>query len=282
MAFLIINADDYGLCDSVNRGIIECFEAGAVSDLSFMVNGHEFKKSDELLKNSHKTDIGFHLNLTAGQSLLGAQSKMTDHDGRYYDLKTLMIKIWNKRISSADIYWEIRSQIEFLTDHQYSVTHFDSHRNIHLIPAIMRALLQIRSDLGMNVPIRMPYEGIVNIFSLTPFNMLRIPLLNVLTMYCHLRTRYKWNIRTIGGNFYNNPRPFAVLNTIMARMGEKSHEVFELAVHPGYSSEKLMEYDEYSQQRLNELSVLKMRHFHDFSDSVNICSFADRQSPPTN
>jgi predicted glycoside hydrolase/deacetylase ChbG (UPF0249 family) len=275
MALLIINADDYGLCDSVNRGIIECLEAGAVSDLSFIVNASEFNRSAELLKTIDKTDIGFHLNFTAGQSVLGSQSGLVDNDGNYYDLKTFMIKLWRNKITSTDIYREIRSQIEFLTHHQFQITHIDSHRNIHLIPTIMRALLQIRRDLKMNVPIRMPYEGINSIFNLTPLNMVRITMLNVLTMYCYLRTKYKWNILTIGGNFFNNPRPSLVLNKIKTTMRKKPNRVFELAVHPGYPSEKLLEYDEYYQQRLTELNVLKMEYFRTISDRKKICSFSD-------
>lgn len=277
MALLIINADDYGLCDSVNRGIIECLEAGAVSDLSFIVNTSEFNGSDELLKTIDKTDIGFHLNLTAGKSVLGSRSGLVDHNGNYHDLKTLMLKFWRNEIALKDVYHETRSQIEFLTYHQYRITHIDSHRNIHLIPSIMRVLLQIRRDLKMTVPIRMPYEGINNTFDLTPLNMLRIPMLNVLTMYCYLRTKYKWNILTIGGNFFNNPRPSLVLNKMKTYMRKKPNRVFELAVHPGYPSEKLLEYDGYYQQRLTELNVLKMEYFRTISDIMQICSFSDLQ-----
>ena len=280
MALLIINADDYGLCDSVNRGILECIEAGAVSDLSFIVNPSEFNVSDELLKAIDKTDIGFHLNLTAGQSVLGFQSGLVDHAGNYHDLKTFMLKLWRNKITPTDIYHEIRSQIEFLTHHQYRITHIDSHRNVHLIPAIMRVLLQICRDLKMNIPIRMPYEGSNNLFDLTPLNMLRIPMLNVLTMYCYLRTKYKWNILTIGGNFFNNPRPSPVFNKIKTYLKKKPNSIFELAVHPGYPSEKLLEYDGYYQQRSTELKILKTESFSIISDRMQICDFSNLQGKP--
>lgn len=278
MALLIINADDYGLCDSVNRGIIECLESGAVSDLSFLVSASEFNGSDELLKNIGKTDIGLHLNFTTGQSVRGFQSQLVDHDGKYHDLKTLVLKIWRNKITSTDIYCEIKSQIELLINSQYRITHIDSHRNIHLMPSIMRVLLQIRRDLGLNVPIRMPYEGVNNIFVLTAPNMFRIPMLNMLTIYCYLRTRYKWNILTIGGNFFNNPRPSSVLHKIKTCISKKPHKIFELAVHPGYPSERILEYDGYYQQRLTELNVLKKECFRNISDRFQICSFADLHS----
>lgn len=275
MALLIINADDYGLCDSVNRGILECIEAGAVSDLSFIVNLSEFNGSNELLKTIEKTDVGLHLNLTAGQSVLGFHSKLVDHQGNYHDLKTLMLKLWRNEIALKDIYREIRAQIEFLSRHQYRITHIDSHRNVHLIPSIMRALLQICRDLKINVPIRMPYEGSNNLFDLTPLNMLRIPMLNMLTMHCYLRTKYKWNIQTIGGNFFNNPHPLPVLNKIKVYMKKKPNSIFELAVHPGYPSEKLLEYDGYYQQRSTELKILKTESFEIIPDRMQICGFSD-------
>ncbi|NJK98737.1 MAG: ChbG/HpnK family deacetylase [Bacteroidales bacterium] len=38
MLRLIINADDFGLCDSVNKGILDCYKTGLVSDFSFIIN----------------------------------------------------------------------------------------------------------------------------------------------------------------------------------------------------------------------------------------------------
>lgn len=278
MNFLIINADDYGLCDSVNQGIIECIETGAVSDLSFIVNASEFNTSDKRLKSIHKNDVGFHVNLTTGRSILGAKTKLVNHEGNYYDLKSLCLKLFSRKIPLKDIYCEIKAQIVFLKNHQYNITHIDSHRNIHLLPPIMKVLIKICHELGLVVPIRMPYESVNNLFVLTARNLMRISVLNAMTMYCFLRTRYKWNIRTIGGNFFNNAHPAAVIHEIKTYMKRKPHQAFELAVHPGYTSRQLLEYDEYFQQRITELKTLKMGGFKTIPGSIKICSFADLNS----
>lgn len=38
-AKLIVTGDDFGYCPQRNRGIVECFLAGAVSNVSLLVNG---------------------------------------------------------------------------------------------------------------------------------------------------------------------------------------------------------------------------------------------------
>jgi predicted glycoside hydrolase/deacetylase ChbG (UPF0249 family) len=142
----------------------------------------------------------------------------------------------------------------------------------------MKVLLQLRRELGLNVPIRMPYERINNVFKLTALNMVRISMLNAMTIFCYLRTRYRWNVKTIGGNFFNNPRTDLVLHEIKNRMKNNFHKVFEMAVHPGYPSRQLMEYDEYHEQRLTEMNILKKECFCKISDTAQICSFADLTS----
>lgn len=275
MKFLILNADDYGLCESVNQGIIECLQYGIVSDVSFMVNADEFEKSHKMLVGIQRKNIGLHLNFTVGKSILGSKSKLVDKNGYYYDLKTLLFKILLKEVSLIDIYEEIRAQIVLLFNHGYTISHIDSHRNIHLLPHIIKALLQVNEDLNLNVPIRMPHERIYSILKLTKSNWLRMGILNLLTSYCSLRTKYKWEIRTIGGNIFNNSDAATAINDIINVIKKSPYKMFEVAVHPGYPSEKLAGYDNYNRQRLWELKILKDKTALFKTDDVQIGSFND-------
>ncbi|MFX0195014.1 MAG: carbohydrate deacetylase [Candidatus Hodarchaeota archaeon] len=278
MKVLILNADDYGLCESVNRAIIECLQFGIASDLSFLVNLDEFALSHEMLRNININNIGLHLNFTVGKSIVRPNSKLTNDDGYYYDLKTLIAKILLKEISTEDIYKEIKAQIELLINHNYIISHIDSHRNIHLLPRIMKPLMQINKEFDLNVPIRMPYEKRYNIFNFKWNNIIRLFTLNVLTNYCSLRTRYKWKIQSIGSNFFNNPRSSIAFDQVISLIKESRYKIFELPVHPGYPSKKLLNYDKYYHQRLWEMAFLNEQKDRIKIDGIKILSFSDVHS----
>ena len=272
MKRLIINADDYGLCDSVNRGILECLRSGAVSDLSFMVNLTEFREAVHLLKCDRIDKIGFHLNFTVGESILGIQSNLTDKNGRYLSLKNLAYKIFSGKISYNNIYEEIKAQINLLVDHGFKITHIDSHQNIHLLTAIMEPLMRINSELDLKVHIRMPYEKMHNIFKLKFSNLARIAILNLMTLYCSCRTNYRYCIETIGGNIFNNPHPDAVFKKVIKIIDNGPHSTYEMPVHVGYPSEKLQGYDWYSNQRRVELEFFE-RNILTNVNMIKIVSF---------
>ena len=256
MKKLIINADDYGLCDSVNRGILECFQQGMVSDFSFMINLAEFEKAVSLLAETGISKVGLHLNLTVGKSVLNAKTELTDSEGHFFNLKTLFLKIIGRKISEQDIYQEVVAQLQLLKDHGYTITHIDSHTNIHTLPQIMKPLLQAMEQLDLNVPIRMPYERQPAFLKLTASNLIRIILLNLLTLNSRLFTKYQSPVNTIGGNFFNNSNPDLVFTDILNRIHKSRFNLFELAVHPGYPSDDLLKYDTYANQRVDELNFL--------------------------
>ena len=45
---LIVNADDFGLCEGVNLGIIDGFQAGAITSTSFMITGEASEHARQL------------------------------------------------------------------------------------------------------------------------------------------------------------------------------------------------------------------------------------------
>jgi len=275
MKFIIINADDYGICESVNQGIIECLRFGIVSDLSFMINIDEFDSSHEILKTTNINHIGIHLNFTVGKSLLGNLSKLVNNEGYYYDLKTLLTKLFFNKIKLSHIYLEIKSQFEMLISKGYVITHVDSHRNIHVLPGVMMPLLKVMKELNLDIPVRMPYEEISSLYRATKNNIMRIIILNIFTLYCFFHTKYKCNVRTIGGNLFNNSDlPEAFLD-VVRRINSRSAKIYEVAVHPGYPSRKLLYYDNYCYQRLWELNYLKNAKSQIKLNSLRLTSFND-------
>lgn len=62
MKYLIINADDFGYTESINRGILEALNKGAVTSTSVMVDGNVVSEVSQL-KDLKNISIGLHVHM---------------------------------------------------------------------------------------------------------------------------------------------------------------------------------------------------------------------------
>jgi predicted glycoside hydrolase/deacetylase ChbG (UPF0249 family) len=84
MKKLIVTADDFGLTEKINQGILEAHRRGIVTSASLMANGSAFDDAVARLKEAPRLGIGAHLNLTEGASLSRPSlvSSLVDRDGQ--------------------------------------------------------------------------------------------------------------------------------------------------------------------------------------------------------
>lgn len=61
--YLIVNADDFGLCPGVNRGIIECLERGILTSASLMVRQSAAAEAATYARENRGLSVGLHLDL---------------------------------------------------------------------------------------------------------------------------------------------------------------------------------------------------------------------------
>ena len=55
---LIVNADDFGLTEGVNTGIVEAFQKGVLRSASLMANGRAFDDAVRLALENPGLDVG--------------------------------------------------------------------------------------------------------------------------------------------------------------------------------------------------------------------------------
>jgi predicted glycoside hydrolase/deacetylase ChbG (UPF0249 family) len=278
MSKLIINADDFGLCESVNQGIIECYSNGLVSDLSFLINPGCFDVSVKQLNKAGITSSGIHFNLTLGRSPVSKNNSITDASGGYFTSKYLFKKFLAGDLNDKDIYIELKSQLNRLLKAGIEVTHFDSHQNIHLIPQVYHQMNRLMEEFNMKVNVRIPTENIKHLFNIKPSNLKRIVILNFLSIISRHHQNRRQKIYTIGGDFFNNENPSAVFNRIISLIqGDIHKKTYEMAVHPGYFSQEILRYDSYGKERETELGFLRSISKNDMNNKLQIISFAEHQ-----
>src|SRR3989442_3410219 len=72
MKKLIVTADDFGLTEKVNQGIVESHCRGIVTSTSLMANGGAFEDAVARVRQAPRLGIGAHLNLTQGTAVTRA------------------------------------------------------------------------------------------------------------------------------------------------------------------------------------------------------------------
>jgi predicted glycoside hydrolase/deacetylase ChbG (UPF0249 family) len=240
-----------------------------------MINLNEFEKSDELLKRNSLTNIGFHLNLTLGKSLLGKNSGLTNKYGNYNSLRRLTGDLLLDRISHDAIYNEIKQQINSILKRGYHITHIDSHQNVHLFPPVMKQLLKVLDELSLDAPIRMPRIKIYTGINFLNLSFLRINLLAGLTQICKIRTNYSTSVKTLITDFFCKKNAATVYSKLIKKIHKGHYDVYEIVTHPGFPSKMLTQYDVYAEERLLELQFFKKNKILSNFKHIKLASFSD-------
>jgi chitin disaccharide deacetylase len=150
---LIINADDFGLCESVNKGIVEAHAKGVLTSTTIMASMPAAEQAVELAKNLPTLGVGIHLNLTAGKPLCqdNTVKLILDSQGNFAlsPGKLAIASLITGKVRTA-IETELASQIQWLIDKGIKPTHLDSHKHIHSFPSIFPIVCRLAKRF--NIP----------------------------------------------------------------------------------------------------------------------------------
>ena len=150
MNYLIINADDFGLCSSVNSAIIELYLEKKISSATLMVNTQGTETALKSLQSRELLDmpVGLHFNIVRGKSIIG-KSSITDSDGYFLGRKLLFKKMFMNKVKLKDILDEFNFQLNFLKNNNIKLSHIDSDNHVLSHPKIFSCLSEkiIKSNL---------------------------------------------------------------------------------------------------------------------------------------
>jgi hopanoid biosynthesis associated protein HpnK len=149
MTKLIVAADDFGLTAGVNNAIAAAHRDGIVTAASLLVNGPAFESAVDIARNNGGLDLGLHLNLTEGHPVsdpAGIPGLANAHGFLYRHPVKLALSLLRRRVSTADLEREIRSQIEKALGSGLPITHIDGHKHVHAIPPVLRLVSRIAPE----------------------------------------------------------------------------------------------------------------------------------------
>jgi hopanoid biosynthesis associated protein HpnK len=161
---LIVNADDFGLTQGVNRAIVEANRQGIVTSATLMANGPAFEDAILGASSAARLSVGCHVVLVDGIPVLGEKtptlSAKKAHDGRFHDrLGSFALRAVGGRIDANEIEAEASAQIRKLQAAGVAVSHFDTHKHTHIFPPVLRPLLRAARACGVTA-VRNPFGPI--------------------------------------------------------------------------------------------------------------------------
>lgn len=252
--WLIVNADEFGLTESVNIGIVEAHREGIVTSTTMIVNMWAFENAVIHARENQSLGVGVHLNLTDGRPILPTADVPTlvNKEGCFYKRNQLIWKLLLGQVDFCEIRAEFEAQIKKLEYAGITPTHLDSHQSIYMHPSIFKIAISIAKE--RNMPMRLQQEeGLNNAFSsgkeslrylLSPNYPKNVFMVSLAKQY--RRIMKKWGFSTSDHfittfSFFrkDNANPDVILAKEIASL---RRGVTEMMSHPGYVDRHLEEF----------------------------------------
>lgn len=147
MKLLVVNADDFGFSRDVNLGIVEAHTRGILTSTTLMANGQEFEHAVSLAHRHPSLDVGCHLVLVQGKSLVTKNPLPSS-------IRDLTFALLTRKIKPYD---ELKAQVEQILAAGIIPTHLDTHKHTHLLPPVLDAVARLSEEFGIRW-VRRPFD----------------------------------------------------------------------------------------------------------------------------
>ena len=146
---LILNADDFGLSESVNNGIVECFKSGVVTSTTVMMNQKGLEHAIQLYKQGLVPEVGLHFTVTSGRPISDPTTvtSLVDDHGYFHKREALM----THPVCEEEVYTELTAQYNAAINAGFDINHIDSHHFAGVYPPLKRAFVRFANDTGLPV-----------------------------------------------------------------------------------------------------------------------------------
>jgi chitin disaccharide deacetylase len=157
---LIVNADDLGWSEGVNRGIADAHRRGLVTSTSALANGRAFTSALEVARSNPELGVGVHLNLSDGppsappERVRGLLNSGGQFEG---SPESLLLRIASRNLELHEVEREWDAQICKIQSAGVSPSHLDGHKHVQMLPGLFEIALRLAKKHGIRA-IRVAHE----------------------------------------------------------------------------------------------------------------------------
>ena len=277
MLRLIVNADDFGLTSGVNRGIAEAHAKGIVPSATLMANGPTFSEAIEIAQATPSLAVGCHVTLVDGIPVLKptqVPSLLSGNSARFRTaFGSFALASALGKLSADEIEAESTAQIRKLQSAGVPISHFDTHKHVHLFPKVLAPILRAAKACGVPA-VRNPF-GPVRILHLRaqPASWKRwtqVSILNSLSGKFR-RAVAKSGLRTTDGTIGVVGTGSMTAELFQLLLKTIPEGTWEFVCHPGYLDDDLRAAGtRLLASRETELQMLTTARMREFLQSNNI------------
>jgi chitin disaccharide deacetylase len=149
---LIVNADDLGWTEGVNRGIAEAHRNGIVTSASLLANGRAFASGVELVRSTPGLRVGVHLNLSEGEPVAAREEVKSLVNGAGMlagGPESLLLRLARRGLLLEEAEREWDAQIRKVRGAGIQPTHLDGHKHVHMLPGLFEIALRLAKRHGI-------------------------------------------------------------------------------------------------------------------------------------
>lgn len=244
MKRLIVNADDFGLTNGVNRAVADLHCSRVLTSTTLMARAGATEGAIELALTTPSLGVGCHVVLVDGEPVLPVEKVRSLANARtgafHVTLSGFLQQLLTGRMKAAEIEAEARAQIERLQARGVRIMHIDAHKHTHMFPPVLRAVLRAARACGVRA-VRNPFEpawavrvqagtGLVRAAEVTVLRWLKPECLRIIAEEGFATT--DGTIAMVGTG---------VLDAAMVRrlLKDMPDGTWELVTHPGYNDAEL-------------------------------------------
>lgn len=222
MTKLIVNADDFGLSEGVNYGIISAYKNGIVKSTTVMVNMPGFQHGLTLLSENKGLGCGVHMTLSLNKPILSTHKTIVDENGNFY--RRITNELIREKFDLDEVYSEFCAQINKAMESGIKVSHLDSHHHVHTLTELKPVIEKIVKKYEL--PIRGGFEEVLD------YNKV-IPMIDSF-----------YNDNVCENYFENNIEKI------------KEYGIVDIMSHPAFIDKTLFNATSYSMKRMDEHEIL--------------------------
>ena len=157
---LIVNADDFGISETVNEAVIRAFTEGMLTSCSLMVTGEAFEHAVGLAHAHPGLAVGIHLVTVLGRAVLPSAEipTLVDAAGNFAANSVVAgLKYYFSPQARRELRRELSAQFEKFAATGLRLSHIDGHLHMHVHPVVFQAAVELGTRYGVR-RMRVPHE----------------------------------------------------------------------------------------------------------------------------
>jgi hopanoid biosynthesis associated protein HpnK len=148
---LIVNADDFGMAESVNDGIIKGHRDGIITSTSFMAGARAAEHAAILARDNPSLGVGVHLCLTLVRPVADPSKirSLAPNGVLPNGPLPLMSRLLIGSIKIDEVEIELRAQIERTLALGIKPDHIDGHQHVHMMKRVFDVALKLAEEYAI-------------------------------------------------------------------------------------------------------------------------------------